>query len=121
MRNQSRRAMLARENLVTFAEFPGRRIVRRFGYVSGQAEQPQNRLRSTFRSIGLLVGLAPVEFVSDAERLRAEALERLRERAERLGANAVLGLQFHVSERPDGSCVVIAFGEAVRVVREERK
>ncbi|HUY10638.1 MAG TPA: heavy metal-binding domain-containing protein [Candidatus Dormibacteraeota bacterium] len=109
--------MLAREDLVTFADLPGWRVIRRLGYVSGKAERPQNRLRSTFRSIGLLVGLAPAEFVSDAERLRGEALELLRVSADRSGANAVLALQFHVSESPDGACVVVAFGEAVRVAR----
>ena len=75
---------------------------------------PADRLRSTFRSLGMLIGLASAEFLSDAEQLRNEALEALRRRADALGANAVIGLQFFVSEESDGSCEVIAFGVPYR-------
>jgi uncharacterized protein YbjQ (UPF0145 family) len=100
-------------NLVTFEELEGYRTVRSYGYVSGTASRPRNRLRSTFRSLGMLIGLAGTEFLSDAEQLRGEALDALRRRAESLGADAVIGLQFYVSEGGDGSCQVVAFGKAV--------
>jgi uncharacterized protein YbjQ (UPF0145 family) len=110
--------MIARDDVVTFDELDGYRTVRSFGYVSGIASQPRNRLRSTFRSLGMLIGLAAGEFLSDAEHLRGEALEGLRKRADALGANAVVGLQFYVSEGNDGSCKVVAFGKAVLVTKE---
>lgn len=66
----------------------------------------------------MLIGLAAGEFISDAEQLRTEALEALRRRADALGANAVVGLQFHVSESGDGSCKVVAFGRAVWVAEK---
>jgi uncharacterized protein YbjQ (UPF0145 family) len=112
--------MIARDDIVTFDELDGYRTVRNFGHVSGTASRPQNRLRSTFRSLGMLIGLASAEFLSDAEQLRNEALEALRRRADALGANAVIGLQFFVSEESDGSCEVIAFGRAVSVSKTER-
>ncbi len=111
--------MIARDDIVTFDELDGYRTVRSFGHVSGTASRPQNRLRSTFRSLGMLIGLASAEFLSDAEQLRYEALEALRRRADALGANAVIGLQFFVSEESDGSCEVIAFGRAVSVSKTE--
>jgi uncharacterized protein YbjQ (UPF0145 family) len=107
--------VISKDNLVTFEELDGYRTVRSFGYVSGSATRPRNRLRSTFRSLGMLIGLAGSEFLSDAEQLRAEALDALRRRADSLGADAVIGLQFYVSEGGDGSCEVIAFGKAVSV------
>lgn len=107
--------MISKDNLVTFEELDGYRTVQSFGYVSGSAARPRNRLRSTFRSLGMLIGLAGSEFLSDAEQLRTEALEALRRRADALGADAVIGLQFYVSEGDDGSCEVIAFGKAVSV------
>lgn len=107
--------MIEPHDVVTFAEPDGKRIVSRYGYVSGIASQPRNRLRSTFRSLGMLIGVSPNEFLSDAEHLRDEALSGLYKRADVLGANAVIGLSFHVSEGPDGSCKVVAFGEAVLV------
>ena len=104
---------------MTFDEVEGYTTVRALGYVSGIASRPRNRLRSTFRSLGMLIGLSAGEFLSDAEQLRAEALEALRHRADALGANAVVGLQFYVSESSDGSCKVVAFGRAVLVKRAE--
>jgi uncharacterized protein YbjQ (UPF0145 family) len=107
--------MIAPHDVVTFDELDGFTIARRFGYVSGIASRPRNRLRSTFRSLGMLIGVSPNEFLSDAEHLRAEALDALYRRADATGANAVIGLSFHVSEGTDGSCKVVAFGEAVLV------
>jgi uncharacterized protein YbjQ (UPF0145 family) len=109
--------VIAREDVVTFDELYGYRTLRSFGYVSGSASRPRNRLRSTFRSLGMLIGLSGAEFLSDAEQLRNDAVEALRRRADVLGANAVVALQFFVSEGSDGSCEVVAFGRAVSVER----
>ena len=40
-------------------------------------------------------------------------------RADALGANAIIGLNFYVSEGSDGSTKVVAFGQAVLVVPAE--
>ena len=111
--------MIARDDVVTFDEIDGYRTVRDLGYVSGIASRPRNRLRSTFRSLGMLIGLSAGEFLSDAEQLRSDALDVLRRRADEVGANAVLGLQFYVSEGSDGSCKVVAFGKAVLVAKAD--
>ncbi len=110
--------MIAPENVVTFDDLDGVAIARRYGYVSGIASRQRNRFRSTFRSLGMLIGLAAQEYLSDAEHVRHEALDTLLARANALGANAVIGLSFHVSEDSDGSCKVVAFGEAVLLVPE---
>jgi uncharacterized protein YbjQ (UPF0145 family) len=111
--------VIAPGNVVTFDALDGFEVVRRFGYVSGTATRPRNRLRSTFRSLGMLIGVSPNEFMGDAEHLRNEALEGVYKRADALGANAVIGLSFYVSENNDGSCKVVAFGEAVLVASHE--
>ncbi|MBV8531443.1 MAG: heavy metal-binding domain-containing protein [Candidatus Eremiobacteraeota bacterium] len=111
--------MIARDDIVTLEQLEGYDTVKAFGHVSGTASRPRNRLRSTFRSLGMLIGLASAEFLSDAEQLRSEALEALRRRADALGANAVIALQFFVSEGSDGSCEVAAFGQAVSVRKTE--
>jgi len=107
--------MIARDDLVTLEAVDGFPTVRTFGRVSGSASRPRNRLRSTFRSLGMLIGLSAGEFLGDAEQLRGEALDALRRNAASLGANAVVGLEFYVSEGEDGSCTVRAYGQAVLV------
>jgi uncharacterized protein YbjQ (UPF0145 family) len=104
---------LAPDAVTTFERIEGYRVVRSFGYAYGQASRPRNVLKQTFRSIGQLIGLAPVEYLTDAERTRADSLEVLLRKAEGMGANGVIGLQFQASEGPDGATRVLAFGEAV--------
>ena len=104
---------LAPEAVTTFASIDGYRVVKSFGYAYGQGNRPRNVLRQTFRSIGALIGLAPIEYLTDAERARTDSLEALVRTAETMGANGVIGLQFQASEAPDGGTRVVAFGEAV--------
>jgi uncharacterized protein YbjQ (UPF0145 family) len=105
--------MIAPESVVTFERVDGFRVVKSFGYAYGQATRPRNVLRATFRSIGAFIGLAPVEYLTDAERARADSLAELLRKAEATGANGIIGLQFQASETSDGSTRVLAFGEAV--------
>jgi uncharacterized protein YbjQ (UPF0145 family) len=109
------RRMIAKENLVTLDAPEGFRVLVSCGRVTGSALRPHNMLRATFRSIGAFIGLAPIEYLTDAERGREEALEMLRERASDLGADAVIKIRFEAVETQDGSTQVIAYGEAVRL------
>jgi uncharacterized protein YbjQ (UPF0145 family) len=103
----------ARVAIVTFEELHGYRLVRNLGYVAGTASLPRNRMRSTFRSLGLLIGVAQSQVAGDPEQLRNAALESVRKRAEALGANAVIGVHFDVWEAPDGEAAVTVRGRAV--------
>jgi len=105
--------VIAPEAVVTFDQLDGFRVVKSLGLVRGEAVAPRNFLRSTFRSIGSFIGLAPVDYLSDAERARTESLAQLLGNAESLGANGVVALQFDASEQGDGSTRVRALGEAV--------
>jgi len=105
--------MIAKENLVTLDVPDGFRILTSFGNVTGSATRPHNMLRATFRSIGAFIGLAPIEYLTDAERAREEALEQVRGIASSLGADAVIKIRFEAVEQPDGSTEVIVHGEAV--------
>jgi uncharacterized protein YbjQ (UPF0145 family) len=108
--------MIAKEDLVTLDVPDGFRVLRDLGRVTGSATRPHNMLRATFRSIGAFIGLAPIEYLTDAERAREEALEDLRGKASALGADAVIKIRFEAVEQADGSTIVMASGEAVRLV-----
>lgn len=104
---------IAPEAVVTFERIEGYRVIRSFGFAYGHASRPRNVLRATFRSIGAFMGLASMEYLTEAERARSESLGVLIRKAESLGANGIVGLQFQASEAADGSTRVLAFGEAV--------
>lgn len=107
--------MIAIENLVTLDAPDGFRVLTSLGRVTGSATRQHNMLRATFRSIGAFIGLAPIEYLTDAERAREEALQQLATKAEALGADAVIKIRFDALEHPDGSTQVAAYGEAVRL------
>jgi len=107
--------MIAKENLVTLDVPDGFRVLASFGRVTGSATRPHNMLRATFRSIGAFIGLAPIEYLTDAERAREEALEDLRQKAAALGADAVIKIRFEAVEAADASTQVLVYGEAVRL------
>ncbi len=111
--------MFAKENLVTLDGADGFRVLRSLGTVSGVATRPHSMLRATFRSIGALMGLAPIEYLTDAERAREEALEALRSKAAALGADAVIKVRFEAFEQPDGSTQVAVYGQAVRLAPQK--
>ncbi len=104
--------MVDREAVVTLNNVEGFRIVKSLGYVYGQASRPRDVLRATFRSIGAFIGLAPIEYLTDAEKAREESLDMLRRRAGDKGANGVIKVQFQTIDAPEGTRV-LAYGEAV--------
>ncbi|MBC5829395.1 MAG: heavy metal-binding domain-containing protein [Candidatus Eremiobacteraeota bacterium] len=105
--------MVSPEAVVTFERVDGFRVVRSFGPAYGVASRPRNMFRNTFRSIGSFIGLAPIEYLTDAERAREESLQDLREKADAIGANGVINLRFEATETSDGSTQVLSRGEAV--------
>lgn len=107
--------MIAKENLVTLDAPDGFRVLASYGRVTGTAARAHSMLRATFRSIGAFIGLAPIEYLTDAERAREEALEDLRNKAAALGADAVIKVRFEAVEDDDGSTQVLVYGEAVRL------
>jgi uncharacterized protein YbjQ (UPF0145 family) len=111
--------MIAKENLVTLDVADGPAVLCALGRVTASVTRPGNMLRATFRSIGAFIGLAPIEYLTDAERAREAVLDVLLTKAERLDADAVINIRFEAVERPDGSTQVIAYGEAVRLAPAE--
>ncbi len=110
---------LSSDCVATTHEATGFRILRRCGTASGEATQPRRLLRDAMRAVGSFLGLTPYDFVTDAERARAASVARLLERAERMGANGVIGLRFQTVDEP-GATRLMAVGEAVVLDREPR-
>jgi uncharacterized protein YbjQ (UPF0145 family) len=104
--------MTAPEAVVTFDSADGFRVLARCGQARGEAICPRNVLRATFRTIGAFIGLAPLEYLTDAERVRGECITALLADAARLGGNCVLNLHFEAVEYGEGTRVR-AFGDAV--------
>lgn len=108
--------MIAPDAVVTFDRVDGFRVVRAMGYVQGAAVRPRDALREALRGIGLLVGLAPMEYLTEAEKAREGSLAQMREAADAMGANGILNVQFQTNETSEGT-EVLCFGHAVLLER----
>jgi uncharacterized protein YbjQ (UPF0145 family) len=62
-----------------------------------------------------LVGGEVLEYTRLLAQSREEALKRLEQRAERKGANAIIGMRFMTSMIMNGSAEILVYGTAVRI------
>ena len=79
------------------------------------------RSRSIFGTIGgslqTLVGGNISLFTSLCEKTRGDAFELMLEHAEKVGANAVIGIRYDATEVMNGVTEVLCYGTAVAVER----
>ena len=101
--------------IVNTETVPGREIEESLGIARGNTVKARNVGRDITQSIRNITGgelKAYSELLTDA---RDEALERMSEDAERLGADAVVNVRMESSEIANGGSEVIAYGTAVRL------
>jgi len=94
---------------------PGKKIVRHLGLVQGstvRAKHAGRDIMAGFKNIfgGELKGYT--ELLSES---REEAIERLKQQAAALGANAVINVRFSTSSIAAGASEIFVYGTAVMV------
>lgn len=104
--------------VVTTPSIPGYRVVRVIGVVSGMSIRTRGFLGRLGAGIEAIVGGRSETYIQELKKAREEALRDLVESAQRLGANAVVGVDFETSEILEGFIVVTATGTAVVVEKE---
>jgi len=104
--------------VVTTDDIPGYRIKEVFGLVRGNTVRARHVGRDIMAGLRTVVGGEVVEYTKMLAESREQALDRLIEEAERLGANAVVGLRFITSFVLQGAAELLAYGTAVRVEKE---
>lgn len=100
--------------VTTAFEVPGRRVSEVLGTVFGITVRTGD-IGSKFAAglRGLTGGEIP-EYTEIAHAVREQALARLVEEAQELGADAVIGMRFDSSELGPGNTEVFAYGTAVK-------
>ena len=101
--------------LVTTEAITGRKVVRTLGIVRGNAVRSRHLgmdILAVFRNI---VGGEIHEYVKLSGEAREQALDRMTEEAEQLGANAVVGIRFGTAMIMSGAAELLAYGTAVVV------
>ena len=103
---------------VTSDSIPGKRIVKTFGLVRGNTIRARHVGRDIVAGLRNLVGGEIREYTKLMAESREQAIDRMNQEAERVGANAVVGLRFTTSVIMGGAAELLSYGTAVYVEEE---
>ncbi|MDA0663938.1 MAG: YbjQ family protein [Proteobacteria bacterium] len=100
-------------------EIPGRPVVRHLGIVQGSTVQAKNVFRDIGASLKNLVGGELKSYTLLMNEARQGAIDRMKEEAAAIGANAILNVRFSTSTITQGAAEMLAYGTAV-IVGDDR-
>jgi len=103
--------------VVTTPTIPGYRVKKILGVVSGLTARTRGMGGKFVAGIQSMLGGEVSAFTMEIEKARVESVQRMRERALEMGANAVIGLDIESSDLI-GAIVISATGTAVIVEPE---
>ncbi len=111
--NGGKRVLLTNLELV-----PGRKVLRHLGLVQGSSVRAKHVGRDVMASLKNLVGGELKGYTELLRESRDEAIGRMVQEAESIGANAVLNIRLGTASITAGAAEVMAYGTAV-VLDEE--
>ena len=98
---------------------PGKQIVQFYGVVTGSTVRAKHIGRDIMAGFKNIVGGELKGYTELLTEARSDALERMTQQAESLGANAVVNVRFSTSSIAQGAAELFAYGTAVRLEPEE--
>ncbi len=99
--------------VVTTAEISGTRVVRTLGLVRGNTIRARHLGKDIMAIFRNMAGGEIHEYTKMLAEAREQAIDRLVEDAEALGANAVIGLRFQTSMIQSGAAEMLCYGTGV--------
>lgn len=106
--------------IITTTEFvPGYEVTESLGIVTGstvRAKHIGSDIAALFKNIA---GGEIKSYTDLLDQSRKMAIQRMIDEAERLGADAVIGVRFSTSSIMQGAAEILAFGTAVKLVKRE--
>ncbi len=101
--------------VVTTSEISGKRIVRTLGLVRGNTIRARHVGKDIMAIFRNLAGGEVHEYTKMLAEAREQAIDRLVEDAEAVGANAVVSMRFQTSMIQSGAAEMLCYGTAVIV------
>ena len=99
--------------MVTSDTIPGKTVVKALGLVKGNTVRARHIGEDVLATLRTVVGGEIEEYVKMLAQSREEALGRMQESAEKLGANAIVAVRFSTSSIMRGAAELMAYGTAV--------
>lgn len=104
--------------VVTSDSIPGKRIVKSFGLVRGNTVRARHVGHDIMAGLKNIVGGEIGEYAKLVAESREQSLDRMKEHAQEMGANAVVAVRFSTSVMQAGAAELLAYGTAVEVQDE---
>ena len=101
--------------LYTVENVPGIKIEKVFGLVKGEIVQSKHIGKDFMAGLKTIVGGEIIGYTEMIREARNVATYRMIQEAERMGANAIIGIRYGSSEVMQGSAEIIAYGTAVKI------
>jgi len=101
--------------LTTTPSIPGYRVKRVLGIVHGMTARTRGVGGRFLASVQTVFGGEVSAFTKELEKARNEAINRIKEEARKLGANAIIGIDLETTEVFEAVVLVSAHGTAVEV------
>jgi uncharacterized protein YbjQ (UPF0145 family) len=101
--------------VVTTWEVPGYRVAQALGLVRGNTIRARNIGRDIMASLRNITGGEVIEYTKMAAEAREQAIDRMIEEAEALGADAVIMVRFQTVEMMRGAAEMLCYGTAVKL------
>jgi len=100
--------------LITNLEIvPGKRVVKHLGLVQGSSVRAKHVGRDIMASLKNIFGGELKGYTELLQESREEAMNRMQQQAQSVGANAVLNIRFSTSSVAQGAAELFAYGTAV--------
>jgi uncharacterized protein YbjQ (UPF0145 family) len=101
--------------LSTTYSIHGKKIVKHLGLVRGNTIRARNVGRDIMAVLRNLVGGEITDYTKMIAESREQSIDRMIEEAQKLGANAIIGVRFSTTEVMQGAAEIMVFGTAVVV------
>ncbi len=101
--------------VVTTSDIPGMRVVQTLGLVRGNTIRARHLGRDVLATLRNLAGGEIREYTKMMAEAREQAIDRMVEEAEALGADAVIVVRFQNTEMMRGAAEMLCYGTAVRL------
>ena len=103
--------------IATTDRIPGHEVIEVLGLVQGNTIRARHLGRDIMAGLRNVVGGEIKDYTQMLTEARRLAIQRMVKEAERLGADAILGVRLATAQTMAGAAEVLAYGTAVRLER----
>lgn len=101
--------------LSTTENLPGKKVTEILGIARGSTVRARNIGRDLFAGLKNIIGGELSEYTKLQAESREQALQRMIQDGERLGADAIINIRISTSVITQGAAEILAYGTAVKI------